>query len=197
MDDNDYKRFMILLYISNSDKHFNIKDLYLKGLSYKDFFIVDRGNAIVDIGSYTLISNHFHLLLHEKIESGISIFMKKILTAYSMYFNMKYERTGSLFEGPFKARHIDNDAYLNWVFSYIHLNPVKLIEPNWKENGISNPESAKNFMQNYKYSSYHDYFIEGRPESVILNKEAFPEHFLNLNDFEDLVGDLRNPVNEV
>lgn len=41
-----------------------------------------------------------------------------------MYFNTKYERTGSLFEGKFKAEHLDSDRYLKYIFAYIHLNPI-------------------------------------------------------------------------
>ena len=55
---------------------------------------------LVEIGCYCLMPNHFHLLIREKEENGISLFMKKLLTGYSMYFNIKYQRTGKLFEGP-------------------------------------------------------------------------------------------------
>lgn len=187
----DYKRFMLLLYLCNSINPLDIRKLLDKGLSFVELFAIDRKDTLVDIGAFSLMPNHFHTLLHEKTESGISRFMKKLLTAYSMYFNTKNERKGSLFEGPFKAKHIDNEPYLNWIFSYIHLNPIKLIEPNWKEKGISDPLAAKNFVQNYKYSSYHDYFIGNRTESVILNKDIFPEHFAQLNDFEELIQEFR------
>ena len=58
--------------------------------------------------------------------------MQKLLTAYTMYFNKKNERTGPLFSGMFKATHANEDEYLKYLFSYIHLNPIKLIEPLWK-----------------------------------------------------------------
>mgnify|MGYP000403919575 CR=1 FL=1 len=96
------------------------------------------------------------------------------LGGYASYFNKKYKRRGSLFEGKFNSKHIDTNEYFNWVFSYIHLNPVKLIDRDWKERGISNPAKAKNFIQNYKYSSYNDYFLKDRSEKVIINKDVFP-----------------------
>lgn len=189
--DYDYKRFMLLLYLCNNTNPLHINNLFQRGLSFIELFNIERGNAFVDIGVFCLMSNHFHLLLYEKTKNGISQFMKKLLTAYSMYFNTKYERVGSLFEGPFKAKYIDSDPYLNWIFSYIHTNPVKLIEPNWKEDGIFDSAKVKDFIDDYKYSSYYDYFINNRPESTILNKEAFPNNFSHLNSFDDLVQNFR------
>ena len=113
--------------------------------------------------------------------------MKKLSTAYAMYFNLKNKRTGSLFEGPFKAQYVDGDQYLEYLYSYIHLNPVKIIEPKWKEQGIKNVKRAKRYVQEYPYSSYADLIGREREESVILNTEAFPRYFSKPKDFESLV----------
>jgi putative transposase len=191
-NNSDYFRFMLLLYFCNSDNSLRISSLLDQKLSLVELFSKDRGNQLVDIGAFTLMPNHFHILLKEKTEGGISTFMGKLATAYVMYFNTKNERKGSLFEGPFGAKHIDTDEYLNWVFSYIHLNPVKLIDKDWKENGISDLKSAEKFMQNYRYSSYYDYFVKSRPESILLNKGVFPEHFSQLNDFKELISDFES-----
>ena len=188
-NEHDHRRFMLLLYLCNSDVSVHTSNLFNKGLSFIELFSIKRADTLVNIGAFCLMPNHFHILLYEKTEGGISQFMKKLLTAYSMYFNAKYNRRGSLFEGPFKEKHIDVDEYLNWVFSYIHLNPIKLIDSSWKENGIHDMMIARNFMKGYKYSSYYDYFINSRPESAILNKDAFPEHFSQLNDLEDVVSE--------
>ncbi|MEK7142419.1 MAG: transposase [Patescibacteria group bacterium] len=190
VDENDYKRFTALLYLCNSTNPVDMRVLFNKGLSFVEVFSVDRREQIVDIGAYCLMPNHFHILVRERIEKGISIFMEKLSTAYSMYFNKRNNRTGRLSEGPFKAKHIDNEHYFNWLFSYIHLNPVKLTDSTWKENGISDPEKARNFMEHYKYSSYFDYFLGNRSEGVILSKKVFPEHFSQMNDFENLVNEL-------
>lgn len=192
-DGLDYNRFMMLLYLCNNTAPIVVRDLLNRGLSYVELFNIEKKEIFVDIGAYCLMPNHFHILIKERVDGGISMFMEKLATAYAMYFNTKNERKGSLFEGPYGARHINTDEYLNWVFSYIHLNPVKLIDKNWKENGISDPKSAKNFMQDYKYSSYYDYFVNSRPEATILNKDAFPEHFSQLNDFEELINEFKKP----
>lgn len=187
LDEEDKRRFIKLLFVCNSDKSVVFKSI--QGLPLDK---IDRGETLVDIGAYCLMPNHFHILVKEKKENGLSVFMGKLSTAYAMYFNTKYERKGKLFEGMFGSKYVDTDEYLNWVFSYIHLNPVKLIDPGWKENGISSPEFAKSFIQNYVYSSYHDYFLRNRLEKIILNKNAFPENLSQLNDFKELIEEFNN-----
>lgn len=182
LDKSDYYRFEKLLYLCNSEKSIVFRDVSVGGV-----YEHDRGETIVDVGAYCLMPNHFHLLLREKTETGISIFMQKVLTAYSSYFNKKYGRTGSLFEGVFKATHADTDEYLKYLFSYIHLNPVKIIDPKWKENGITDRKAAKKYLAGYSHSSYLDYMGTKREESRILNKDAFPQYFVEFNDFSQFI----------
>lgn len=131
--------------------------------------------------------NHFHILLHEKNDSGISRFMQKLTTAYTMYFNKKNERSGALFQGVFKAEHVNKDNYLEYLFGYINLNPIKLIEPAWKDTGIKDSKQAENFLETYKYSSYLEHIGKQRKESVILNSRAFPEYFEKVSDFKQMI----------
>ena len=133
LDDADYAHFLKLLYLCNGTKRVELR-LLPKG---KSPFESNRGETLVDIGCYCLMPNHFHLLLHEKVEGGVSKFMLKLITAYVMYFNRKYARSGGLFEDSFKATRANDDRYLEYLFAYIHLHPIKLIEPRWKEAGIS------------------------------------------------------------
>lgn len=184
LDESDKKRLLRLLFVCNSDKPVVFK--LIQGLPLDK---IERGGALVDIGAYCFMPNHFHILVRERTEDGISTFMEKISTAYVMYFNTRHERTGRLFEGTFKSRHVDSEQYLNWLFTYIHLNPVKLIDSAWKERGISHPGKAKKFMENYLYSSYHDYFLPKRPEGDILNQEEFPDYFADMNDFTSLLAE--------
>ena len=124
LDKNDYDYFLFLMYICNTIKSIKLRD------TDENF---DREETIVDIGAFCLIPNHFHILVREKIEGGISKYMLKLMTGYSMYFNKKKGRTGNLFQGKFKSEYIGNDNYLKYLFAYIHLNPVTLIkgEHNW------------------------------------------------------------------
>ena len=184
-NDEDYKRFIELLYISNSNINFNLFDL--KRNFHFNVFSVENKNRIVALGAYCLMPNHFHLLITQIEEGGITKFMQKLSTAYSMYYNRKYRRTGSLFEGKFKSEHINKERYLKYIFSYIHLNPVKLIQKNWKEEGIRDKKQVINFLNNYNYSSYLDFWVvsEKRKESIILNKDLFPEYFNRSKDFQN------------
>jgi len=129
LDNQDYHRFLFLMYICNTLKSIELRNI---GENF------DRGETIIDIGAYCLMPNHFHILVHEKEEGGISKYMLKLMTSYSMYFNKKYKRTGKLYEGVFKSTHAGSDRYLKYLYSYIHLNPAKLIDKNWKNNKNKN-----------------------------------------------------------
>jgi putative transposase len=182
MGKGDYERFVYLLYTANSDTPVHLSNY--QGYSLME---IPRGETIVDIGAWCLMPNHIHLLLREKQAGGISIFMKKLLTGYSMYFNTKNQRKGALFEGTYKAKHLDYDQYLKYEFTYVHLNPISIIDSGWKEKHIEDKKKAKEFLDIYKYSSYLDYSGGDRPEAKILNKEAFPEYFETSADFQEMV----------
>lgn len=184
MDNDDKERFLRLLYLSNSTKAIRVSSF--DHLSYKE---IDRGDTKTAIGAHCLMPNHFHLLVRETTPGGISGFMGKLLTSYSMYFNKKYKRTGTLFESTFRARHVDNDNYLKYLFAYIHLNPVKLIDPEWKNNGIRNKKAAEEFLKNYRYSSYDEYVGAEREEKVILTQRIFPEYFEDSRSFKAFIKD--------
>ncbi|HEC30766.1 MAG TPA: hypothetical protein ENI66_02000 [Candidatus Yonathbacteria bacterium] len=187
LDNADYKRFIALLYLANSQNALHMQSIKQNHRG-KALMKRERGDSLVDIGAYCLMPNHFHILLYEKTPGGISAFMQKLLTAYSMYFNKRYERTGSLFEGKFKAQHVDNDEYLKYLFAYIHLNPIKIIDPKWKENGISNKEEAIKYLEKYQFSSYVDYTQNTeRDEKSILNTAPFPDYFKESGSFETFV----------
>jgi len=179
-DKDDYVRFLGLLFVCNSSDNFKIDNINKS----KSLFDILCGNQIVHIGAYCLMPNHFHLLITDNGEGNISKFMQKLTTAYVMYFNKKYQRPGSLFEGKFKAEHANTDIYLKYLFSYIHLNPVKLVESKWKEKGIQNKSKVLEFLKQYVYSSYLDYMGKERIEKSILNISVFPDYFPSKKDFQ-------------
>lgn len=186
---NDYNRFMMLMHLCNNTEPVDIANLLKGGLSFSELMDIKVQERLVDIGAYCLMPNHFHLLLREKQENGVSLFMKKMLTAYSMYFNKKHSRTGRLFEGPFLAKHADGDEYLKYLISYIHLNPVKIIDSKWKEDGIKDKINAKKYLANYFYSSYLDYMGVERREYKILTLKAFPGYFSEIKEFEQFINE--------
>jgi putative transposase len=178
----DHIRFQQLLYVANSAHPTALKDIRDK---HQNIYEYDRKDQLVAIGAYCLMPNHFHILLTPLVDSGISKFMGKVTTGYSMYFNKKHARTGRLFEGAFKAKHADSDEYLKYLFAYIHLNPVKLIQSDWKESGITDSATAYDFVNKFKYSSYTDYQQSSRAESQILSTHMFPEYFKSSSDREE------------
>ena len=178
-DNEDYFHFMNLMYVCNSINNFRALSL-AKNESPYDF---ERGKRIVSLGSYCLMPNHFHIIITQIEKNGISKFIQKLNTAYVMYYNKKYKRTGGLFEGKFKSEHSNNDRYLKYLFSYIHLNPVKLIQKDWKETGIKNIKNAFKYLQNYKYSSCLDYLNIKRIQNKILNIKDFPKYFPDKKSF--------------
>jgi len=181
----DYARFSRVLYLANGTEPYQYERLKKKALAE-----IDRGPALVAIGAYVLMPNHFHVLVREVVDGGISAFMEKLLTGYSSYFNKRHERVGPLFQGRFKAQHIGRDEHLKYLYAYIHLNPVKLIDPKWKENKIFDRKKAEAYLNKYKYSSFLDYAgQQKREEAAILTKEAFPEYFTDHLEFSNFIKD--------
>ena len=176
----DYERFMALLYGTNTTARFNFFDLQ-KG---DGIFSKTIENPLVSIGAYCLMPNHFHILITPLSEDGLSKFMQKLSTAYSMYFNEKYKRTGGLFEGKFKSKHMSNDRQLKYNFSYTHLNPIKLIDSKWKENGLKNLKASLAYLRSYPHSSFLDFLGKDRAEKVILKMSDFPGYFSSKKAFE-------------
>lgn len=188
----DYERFVALLYICNGIAPVHMENLRRseQGSTLLEKAIAcERGAPLVDICAYVLMPNHFHLLLKEREGGGTSRFMQKLTTAYTMYFNKRYARSGALFQGRFKSQHANEDRYLKYLVSYLHLNPIKLIEPKWKESGIRDKERARLFLQSYDASSYPDYAGRDRIEKNILNKESLPAYFDARSSFENSIND--------
>ncbi|MCX6756490.1 MAG: transposase [Candidatus Nomurabacteria bacterium] len=180
LDDEDYERFTKLLYIANSELKFNFRNSIVR--NNIDSFDFERGETLVNVLAWVLMPNHFHIILisprsdlGEKF-NPITEFIRKVSTSYSMYFNKKYGRTGSLFEGKFKSNHVGEENYFNYLFSYVHLNPVKLIQKDWKINGINDKNKTIDYLKKYKYSSFFDYFVDSRKYSKIIDRQILPDH---------------------
>lgn len=94
----------------------------------KDLPELSSGNSsgkiekLVDVICYNLLPNHFHFLLKQLVDDGIRIFMHKIGTGYTNYFNLKNERSGSLFQGPFKSVSVESDEQLLYLSAYVNGN---------------------------------------------------------------------------
>jgi len=193
LDDKDRERFLKLLYLCNSKKRIDFSnDIMKRKINAWDF---EKGESIVNIGAWVLMPNHFHLYMTPKTEArlpsgnAITDFMHRVLTSYSKYFNAKYKRTGSLFEGKFKSVHMEKETQAKYLFSYIHLNPIKFIDPKWREQGIKNKKAALKFLNDYKWSSYSDYLGVIRQENKVINRIDFLNYFNSKNSFLEEIFD--------
>lgn len=128
------------------------------------FSKLDPSKKIVEILAYCFMPNHFHLLLRQVTEGGISEFVSKFSNSYTKYYNTKYKRIGALFQGQFKSVLVESDEQLVHVSRYIHLNPFvgflvkELTEYDWSsypqylnlKNGIANKDFVMQFFESPK-----------------------------------------------
>lgn len=104
---------------------------------------VEPQKPLVEILAYCLMPNHFHLILRQIVDNGISTFMRRSLDSYTRYYNVKNDRVGTIFQGRFKGVLVESDEYLFHLSRYVHLNP-------FVDNICKDPSS-------YNWSSYYDY----------------------------------------
>jgi putative transposase len=171
LEDNDYLRFIHDLFeLNDKNKVNNVLHRFSKGnnknadkrMEVRPTYILKRQprELMVEILAFTLMPNHFHLILKQKTDNGIAKFMQKLGTGYAMYFNNKNNRVGGLFQGKFKAVLVDNDEYLIHLLNYIHFNPLDLIY-----GGRTSLYSAEKLMS-YRWGSFLDYIGEKNFPSV-------------------------------
>ena len=163
----DYRRFLRTV-------------LYYQLLGPKPKFSIFMPNSfrlntskIVKIICYCFMPNHFHFLLKQVEENGITEFVSKLSNSYTKYFNTKNQRVGPVFQGEFKSVHIETNEQLLHVSRYIHLNPI-----------IS--YVAKD-LKNFKWSSYAEYI--GESENALCSKEIILDQFELKKDYEDFTHD--------
>ena len=161
-NDSDYLRFVALLYVANDSSR-------MRANWYNQNYWGLKRSEIVEVISYCLMPNHFHICLRELSENGIEIYLHRLCTAYVMYFNKKYMHSGTIFQGSYQSKYIDNDDYFRYLLQYIHLNPYGIEEPTMnKITKIENYDKAHEYSKLYKYSSYMDYLGVKRNENAII-----------------------------
>lgn len=127
-------------------------------------------NRYIELNAFTLMPNHFHLLTKESAENGISQYMHRVLTAYTKYFNTKYQKSGHLFQGPFQIVRVEDNEQLLHLSAYVHRNPHDIKE--WRDR-----------EKLYPWSSYQDYIKENRWGNL-LSPRIILEQFDNANEYK-------------
>jgi len=161
--------------LESKKKDFTVNGRVFRGVPHQPKNYFNK----VELIAYSLKLDHFHLLLHQKTQKSLQAFIRSLCTRYSMYFNKKYKRTGKLCEGVFKSIHANSDNYLKYLYSYIHLNPAKLIDKNWRENKNRNITNLLKYVFSYPYSSLKEYM---NLKFKILNPTPFPAYFKKPSD---------------
>jgi len=128
-------------------------------------------NRNVELVAFCLMPNHFHLIVREVNEGGVSKYMQRVQNAYTKYFNTKYDKSGHLFQGSYKSKHITDDAYLLHLSAYIHKNPIELTRGRWIEE----------VEENYYWSSYQD-FIKVNRFYKLLSPSIITDRYKDKNE---------------
>jgi len=168
-DDDDYHRAVVSLTVFNDRQSVSIWNQRRRLVQGQTLHKI----PLVEILAFCLMPNHMHLLLRQIVDGGISKFMQKFGSGYSRHYCEKYPQKtrGHFFQNRFHSVHINNDDQLRTVFVYIHTNPIAVIMPNWKDQGVKNYRQALNFLSSqYRWSSYWDYL--GRSNfSAVTNRD--------------------------
>lgn len=136
---------------------------------------LDLTNLQVEIIAFCIMGNHFHILLKQLKDGGIAKFMAKFTNSYTKYFNTKHQRVGPLFQGVFKAVHIETDEQLLHLSRYIHLNPVTSFRVKFED------------LDSYMWSSYPEYL--GLVNRGIVNPTVVLDFFQKRSDYQKFVLD--------
>lgn len=143
---------------------------------------------LVKILCYSLIPNHFHLLLKEIRQDGIGKFMHKLGTGYTNFFNLKYHEVGRIFQGPYKAKLVSEENYLKYLAVYIQVINVLELYPGGFEQALKNFDEAIKLLDEYPFSSHPDY--SGLRSSLIIDKDILGEFFPTPNDYRKFIREM-------
>lgn len=151
-----------------SDPPFQYSKFIILSKEGKEYFIkkAKKRKKIVKIISYCLMPNHFHLLIKQSLDNGITKLVRKFQISYTKYFNTKHKREGPLLNGQFKAKRVESENQLIHASRYIHLNPftsyiVKSLED----------------LSEYQWSSLQEYI--GKAKMDLCIKDDVLHNFKN------------------
>lgn len=173
LDDQDHFRFIHNLYAFNDrnnasgNRYSFAQSNNIEDCKFRQNKQEDQRELLVDIHAFVAMPNHYHILASPRSEDSIPRFMHKIDMGYSKYFNLKYQRTGTLFEGRYKPILVKKEAHFMHLPYYIHCNPLDLITPGWRRRKIKDSLSALRFLESYRWSSHLDYLGQTNFPSVI------------------------------
>ena len=175
LDDKDFSRFLISMNLLNDKEDgamIKWRDYkkYVKNASINDFLKLNFRSReyLVDIISYCLMTNHYHMILKQRVEKGIEKFLQKLGTSYTKYFNERNKRNGALFQGRFKSSLIKSEGSLSRFSVYVSCN-----------SEVHKVSLAKN----YPWCSFPHHI--GKSKSDLVRDEDFRKEFRSAGDLEE------------
>ncbi len=177
----DYKRFIAYLFLLNTQEKLRATDLIDRhGLD--DVLTYPIKKPLVAIGAYCLTPQAFHIYMTPLIKGGLSKFMQRLQTAYTMFFNEQRGRSGVLFQGAFKVKNISREIETKFIFSYIHLNAATIIDPDWVSMDARDFLRVRDDVSTYPYSSLHEYISK---RHAITDPSKFPTFIAGTRGVDD------------
>ena len=189
-DDDDRRRFLRVLYFMNEEYYDENWETYLEGkdFGYRPDTWPER-KPLVHVLGYTLMPNHFHLLIKEVVESGMSTFMQKLGQSMTMHFNAKHQQHGSIFQGSYRSRTVNDDTYFQYVVAYVLVkNTFELYPHDGLKGAIRNFESAWKWALGYPFSNLGS-FITGAKDPIS-DRTALEELLETPQNFKDFARDV-------
>jgi putative transposase len=170
-------------YLASVNAYFHV---YNRGIDHAPIFFSNRNyryfltkmrsavlqESNVQLVANCLMPNHFHILLQQKAEHGMSAFMSHVCNGYAKAVNSEQNRSGHLLEGKYKLKSVDDNRYLLHLSRYIHLNPVRA--------------KLAASVEEWPYSSYGEY-IHPDTNSTIVHPEIILNQFANTNEYRTFV----------
>ena len=143
-------------------------------------------DRLVDLLVWSFMQNHYHLFSSPVKDNGLPEFHRKFGCGFTNFFNLKYNRSGVLFQGGYKKVQVKGNAQALQLICYIHSNPLDLWKSNWKEKGLTNLEiqNALKFLENYRWSSHLDWWgIKNFPS--LINNDSMHRFFKNSEEYRE------------
>lgn len=162
-DDDKLRLLFLLLVLQGKTPIRNLNRVLKQSVQHRMLHISDELardvliNRNVELVAFCLMPNHFHLIIKEVEQGGLSKYMQRVQNAYTKYFNTKYEKSGHLFQGPYKSKLVTDDAYLMHLSAYVHKNPLELMSNRWIEESL----------EGYYWSSLQDYIKQNRFKNLL------------------------------
>ena len=179
-DKSDWTRFLFLILYLQSPAVFQNIGRPVKEFVKHSVFNIEQDVVLeaisrryVELIAFCIMPNHFHLIVKEEKESGIAQYMQRCLNGYTKYINTRYQKSGHIFQGPYKAVHVGDNRQLLYLSAYIYKNPRELV--GWK-----NRENL------YPWSSYQDYIKTNR-WGGLLSTDIILSQFKNSDEYQEFI----------